>query len=780
MPPTIDPTSRVPPTPATRTPRRAPVRANLAVLVLLPLLLVAFPGPAAVTGPIPAPTGGHGAAAAASVDAAHGGSAPSVPPIVGAQRAAPAPATARASALSLPGSDWFNVTSESARALPVVEFTQGTWDAADGSILLYGGDNYVVNSAATWTYSGGNWSEPSAAGLPGALSGANLAYDPADGVVVMYGGVTSFSPLTFNDTTYTYAAGQWTAWNLTPRPSPRLAGQMAYDPSLGGVVLFGGANLTTAGPLYNDTWLYHGGAWSRLVTPVAPSPRWMGALAYDPNLGALVLYGGLNPSGFAVGDTWVFQNGSWTQLHPSASPPSLSDAAMDYDVALGHIVLTGGIDGTGTLRTDTWLFNGTAWTMVTLGHRPGPHDAGIGVYDPENGAFVVAAGNPDGSFTDLLTSPAVLGGQLPSGADVGQPIPLALATTGGTPPFAFRYDVSWGDGGSNSSTSPAMSHAYAATGTFAVRATASEPGGPTVYWNASVTVRSIPAGSIAVPVAADVGVPANFSASVIGNGGAIQVSWSLGDGATMTGTSFSHAYGAPGVFAVSAWINDSYGVSLLRTGTVQVNTTPTVSFPSAGYATDVGHALALDVQAAGGTPPYLYAWAFADGGTAAGAEPSYTFHAVPGTFAPASVVVTDAVGGHGSGTIPIAVAGALRVEIVGPTSASAGGTGNYSARVTGGTAPYGYLWTLADGITSTAAHVEAGFGSTGGPEPIQLVVTDAVGASQSAMTNVTVAASPSAYALSATTFAEVGLGVVAIAAGAVAVVLLVRRRRPPA
>lgn len=36
---------------------------------------------------------------------------------------------------------WWNVTASSSTVLPPIWFTEGTWDAADGYVLTYGGDN---------------------------------------------------------------------------------------------------------------------------------------------------------------------------------------------------------------------------------------------------------------------------------------------------------------------------------------------------------------------------------------------------------------------------------------------------------------------------------------------------------------------------------------------------------------------------------------------------------------------------------------------------------------
>ena len=40
-------------------------------------------------------------------------------------------------------SSWWNITNESSTQLPIFWFTEGTWDAADGYLMFYGGDDFA-------------------------------------------------------------------------------------------------------------------------------------------------------------------------------------------------------------------------------------------------------------------------------------------------------------------------------------------------------------------------------------------------------------------------------------------------------------------------------------------------------------------------------------------------------------------------------------------------------------------------------------------------------------
>ena len=106
-------------------------------------------------------------------------------------------------------------------------------------------------------------------------------------------------------------AGRWANLSSTLRtaPSQRSEFGMAYDPLLDCVVLFGGRANSNA-PL-GDTWEFGNGHWTNITSKLtrAPSPRYEPAVAYDPDMRAIVLFGGDGSNGW-LSDTWVLK-GSW-------------------------------------------------------------------------------------------------------------------------------------------------------------------------------------------------------------------------------------------------------------------------------------------------------------------------------------------------------------------------------------------------------------------------------------------------------------------------------------
>lgn len=161
---------------------------------------------------------------------------------------------------------------------------------------------------------------------------------------------------------------------------------MAYDAADGYVVLFGGELNSTTFKFSNVTWTYQAGAWTKLSTPVAPSPRGDGAMVYDAADGYVLLFSGgaySHSTGWVTpADTWKFLHGAWTLLHPSASPTGRIFPQATYDRALGAVVIGGGV-GSGGNQTDMWTFHGGNWTSITPSSSVLPFNGGGSMaFDP--------------------------------------------------------------------------------------------------------------------------------------------------------------------------------------------------------------------------------------------------------------------------------------------------------------------------------------------------------------------------------------------------------------
>ena len=240
--------------------------------------------------------------------------------------------------------------------LPEINPNQGipamTWDPSMQAVLCFGGDwnNSSIGVDETWSFSNGTWTEIDPAHSPQGLLGGELAYDTADGYVVLFGSVNTSTGQRENHT-WVFEDGDWTLLNGI-MPDPPLDAVMTYDAADGYILLFGGLNATYY-PV-NDTWKFHAGNWTKLSTTNAPSARIPGYMVCDAATGLVTLFGGSDIDSFptlSVNDTWSYSDGSWTQLHPLHSPP-FAGYAFVYDSTSRVFLLVG---------TDSALESGYTW-----------------------------------------------------------------------------------------------------------------------------------------------------------------------------------------------------------------------------------------------------------------------------------------------------------------------------------------------------------------------------------------------------------------------------------
>jgi hypothetical protein len=227
-------------------------------------------------------------------------------------------------------------------------------DFTGGGLVLFGGaaDGRLLDD--TWSWDGRGWHPVATAVHPPALAYASMSWDPATASAVLFGGETGGRAPGFSDQTWIWNAGGWHEAHPPTSPPARAHAALAYDPARGVLVLFGGSN----GRPLGDTWTWDGVTWA--PTPGGPGPRYDAAAATDP-LGGVVLFGGYGPSGSFLGGTWVWQ-GSWRRLRPRTSPCPRAGAAMAEDPGLGKAVLFGAVVTKASRGTGgTWEFDGTDW-----------------------------------------------------------------------------------------------------------------------------------------------------------------------------------------------------------------------------------------------------------------------------------------------------------------------------------------------------------------------------------------------------------------------------------
>ena len=185
--------------------------------------------------------------------------------------------------------------------------------------------------------------------------------------------------------------GGATGWAPTwEGPLGRSGHGMAFHPDLGQMVVFGGQT-----PLVrsNDTWFFDGAVWT--PGPSAPAGmegRYGHGMVLDPVRRVIVMFGGQAPLAL-MNDTWEFDGTGWTQGPPA--PPGLTPRThmgMVWDAGRGRVVMFGGRDGNASAVDEVWEYDGTTWTLSPA--APGPiarFEHGM-AYDPVRQVSVVFGG----------------------------------------------------------------------------------------------------------------------------------------------------------------------------------------------------------------------------------------------------------------------------------------------------------------------------------------------------------------------------------------------------
>ncbi|MGH9153337.1 MAG: RHS repeat-associated core domain-containing protein [Acidimicrobiales bacterium] len=278
------------------------------------------------------------------------------------------------------GANWtqrFPANSPPARYEPVM-----IYDQARQVVVLFGGLSFGgARLNDTWTWDGTNWTERSPLTRPAARYAATAAYDAAGAQTVLYGGRASFMPPsgvpdTFLNDTWTWDGTNWA--QATPAASPgfRYGASAAFNPPTGKLVLFGGlvfpcGTSACQGSVSGETWTWDGANWTNANPGAAPSPRHGQEMAYDPDLAGVVLFGGDTNSLAFNQESWLWDGAGWSPATGIAAPAARSAHAMGFHAGSRRMIVFGGFTGTAFLNNDTWGYS-TAIPIYSITTDRGP------------------------------------------------------------------------------------------------------------------------------------------------------------------------------------------------------------------------------------------------------------------------------------------------------------------------------------------------------------------------------------------------------------------------
>ena len=147
--------------------------------------------------------------------------------------------------------------------------TQGDFVLFGGQGQDFFGDTWTFDASAGWTSVCNTDTQTCGCG-PCPRAYQAMAFDAVRNEVVLFGGRDMSGPS--NETWVFTSDKRWTAACSGPcmAPSARSEHAMAFDPARGVIVLFGGK--AADGMLLGDTWEWNGSAWTEDKPSSSPSP----------------------------------------------------------------------------------------------------------------------------------------------------------------------------------------------------------------------------------------------------------------------------------------------------------------------------------------------------------------------------------------------------------------------------------------------------------------------------------------------------------------------------
>ncbi|MCK9460773.1 MAG: hypothetical protein M0R80_14130 [Proteobacteria bacterium] len=192
----------------------------------------------------------------------------------------------------------------------------------------------------------------------------------------------------------------------TNPPGERALHAFAYDPELDRFVLFGGIGSA----IYHDTWVMtldgDTAIWAEAETTEPPTPRYGFFSAFDQTSGRLVVYSGaqgtsaVNPAQ----DTWALDTRTdpmeWTLLSSGdeeGAPDGRRNGCTVHDSGAQRMFVFGGTPDAAITAPGLYALDlrpgFEAWTLLELADEPPLRSSGFGFYDPAGAESVMGFGN---------------------------------------------------------------------------------------------------------------------------------------------------------------------------------------------------------------------------------------------------------------------------------------------------------------------------------------------------------------------------------------------------
>jgi len=211
-----------------------------------------------------------------------------------------------------------------------------------------------------------------------------------------------------------------------------------------------------------------------------------------------------------------------------------------------------------------------------------------------------------------------------------------------------------------------------------------------------------------------------------------EVTWNVGDGTELQGSTVSHTYGAAGNYTITAMYSTNSGnktidKSVVVGEKVMADITANVSGKHVSFSANVN----------GGFGDFTYRWDFGDGTDVSKSLSPEHEYSTEGTYTVTLAITDDTMQTYTfTSEVTISDVEPLSVSF---TSTSSNLNVTFQSAVSGGDSTYTYAWDFGDGNSSTDANPSHTYASAGSYS-VTLTVTDGAGSTDEVTRSVTVSA----------------------------------------
>jgi YVTN family beta-propeller protein len=459
----------------------------------------------------------------------------------------------------------------------------------------------------------------------------------------------------------------------------------------------------------------------------------------------------------------------------SAYPNVASLAAVPANITLGSAtVLTSTTSG----PAGSWSFvysglppgcsTSNTSTLICVPSRPGSFRVdvtGWSSWGINSSAQVELTVVPVGDTSFVLTPPLVE-------VESRTTATTQMLTTfgGGIAPFTYYY--SGLPGGCTSSDRNPLSCTPTVAGTFDIQVVVTDSGGNVLEANASLQVLPPLTVSInASPNPVEVNHTVSFAPVTAGGLAPYTFQWQVSDGTRSTSPTLNHSFSAPGYYDAWMRVNDSLGGSYSSAVSVTVVPVLFAQLTLRNESVTLGETTVLSLQAMGGASPYRYAYLGLPPGCSPGNSSTLRCTAtVAGSYSLAGTV-TDSAGDNVTSSATLVVV--FRIVATAPASVRSGETFTLDVTPKSEGGPITFRYTgLPGGCYSNNTPLLNCTPIQAGTFTVRVTAEDLWG--RQANTSVTVEVVPPPGITPSEEAAALGL--IALAAIVIGVVLLARRR----